>query len=148
MEQLSNEQIDAFINNGFIKVENAFPAELANECRAILWELTGCDPNNPASWREPVIRIGELAHEPFKRAANTKILHNAFDQLAGKGNWLQRATLGTFPIRFPNKEPAKDTGWHVDASFPGEDAGNYFKWRVNIHSKGRALLMLFFFFNL
>jgi len=65
--------------------------------------------------------------------------------LSGKGNWLPRVTLGSFPIRFPCKKPATDTGWHVDASFPGEDANNYFEWRVNIYSKGRALLMLFLF---
>ena len=83
--------------------------------------------------------------EPFKTAANTNILHNAFDQLAGKGNWLPRTTLGSFPIRFPHKAPATDTGWHVDASFPGDDVHNYLEWRINIQSKGRALLMLFLF---
>jgi hypothetical protein len=72
-------------------------------------------------------------------------LYSAFDQLAGKGNWLPRATLGSFPIRFPAKEPATDTGWHVDASFPGEIPGNYLEWRINVNSKGRALLMLFLF---
>ena len=78
-------------------------------------------------------------------AANTPVLHNAFDQLAGKGNWLPRTTLGSFPIRFPSKRTANDTGWHVDASFPGESTDNYFEWRININSKGRALLMLFLF---
>ena len=107
MEQLSKKQIDSFINNGFVKIENAFPREIADECRAILWKATQCDPDNPASWTQPVIRIGELGLEPFKKAANTAILHNAFDQLVGKDNWLPRDTLGSFPIRFPNKERAR-----------------------------------------
>jgi hypothetical protein len=81
----------------------------------------------------------------LKKAANTTILHNAFDQLVGKGNWLPRITLGSFPIRFPSNEKANDTGWHVDASFAGEDDNNYLEWRVNVHSKGRGLLMLFLF---
>jgi hypothetical protein len=144
-EKLSEEQIISFINNGYIKIENAFSAEIAAECLAILWKATQCDPDNPESWTQPVIRIGELGLEPFKRAANTKILHNAFDQLVGQDNWLQRHTLGSFPIRFPTKEQANDTGWHVDASFPGEDAANFFEWRINIHSKARGLLMLFLF---
>jgi hypothetical protein len=92
-----------------------------------------------------VIRIGELGLKPFKKAANTTILHNAFDELIGKNNWLPRETLGSFIIRFPGKEPAADTGWHVDASFPGDDDNNYLEWRININSKGRALLMLFLF---
>jgi len=145
MEQLSSDQINKFINDGFVKIENAFPAEIADECRAILWKATGCDPNDPESWTQPVIRIGEMGLEPFKKAANTTTLHAAFDQLAGKDNWLPRETLGSFPIRFPTKASADDTGWHVDASFPGATAHKYFEWRVNINSKGRALLMLFLF---
>ncbi|MGZ5135895.1 MAG: phytanoyl-CoA dioxygenase family protein [Flavitalea sp.] len=145
MEQLSPAEINSFINDGFVKIDNAFSTELADECRAILWQATQCDPNDTASWTQPVIRIGELEHEPFKQAANTQILHNAFDQLIGKGNWLPKGTLGSFPIRFPSKEPATDTGWHVDGSFPGENAKSYSEWRVNVNSKGRALLMLFLF---
>ena len=53
--------------------------------------------------------------------------------------------MGSFPIRFPGKFPADDTGWHVDASFPGADPMNYLEWRINVHSRGRALLMLFLF---
>jgi len=145
--QLSKQQIESFINDGFTKIDNAFPSEVADECRAILWKATGCDPDDPRTWVHPVIRIPELANEPFKKAANTPILHNAFDQLAGKGNWLPRITMGSFPIRFPSNQPANDTGWHVDASFPGDTADNYLEWRINIKSKARALLMLFLFSN-
>src|SRR5688500_17028267 len=144
-EQLTTDEINRFILDGYIKIEHAFPTERAEECRNILWKITGCDPDNPATWTEPVIRIGELGMEPFKKAANTGVLHRAFDQLAGKGNWLRRETLGSFPIRFPGNFPAGDTGWHVDASFPGANPGNYMEWRINIHSRGRALLMLFLF---
>jgi hypothetical protein len=145
LKTINNKQINCFIRDGFIKIENAFSTEIADECRTILWKKTKCDPNDPTNWTQPVIRIGELDNEPFKLAANTEILSNAFDQLAGKDNWHPKETLGSFPIRFPNKEPAKDTGWHVDASFPGMDATNYFEWRINVNSKGRALLMLFLF---
>ena len=145
MVQLSPEQITQFINDGYIKIEDAFPKEVADECLAILWKETGCDPNNPNTWTRPVIRIGELGFEPFKTAINTPILHKSFDQLAGKNNWLPRTTIGSFPIRFPCKDAATDTGWHVDASFPGEDENDYMKWRINVYSKGRALLMLFLF---
>lgn len=145
MENLTKFQISSFINDGFIKLDNAFPTAIADECRSILWKASGCDPDNPETWTQPVIRIGELALEPFKKAANTPALTNAFDQLVGKGNWHARNTLGSFPIRFPAKQKANDTGWHVDASFPGTDANNYFEWRINLHSKGRALLMLFLF---
>ena len=145
MKTLTTEQINDFINNGYIKLENAFSTEIANECLGILWQQTGCSPDDPETWMQPVIRIGELTDEPFLKAANTEILHSAFDQLVGENNWIPKESLGSFPIRFPSKEPAVDTGWHVDASFPGEDLGNYFEWRINVASKSRGLLMLFLF---
>lgn len=145
MRQLSTRQIEDFIREGFVKIENAFPAGVADACRAILWQATGCDPDDPATWTQPVIRIGEMGLPPFREAANTPALYAAFDQLAGKGRWLPRTTLGSFPVRFPCPEPAGDTGWHVDASFPGAMPDDYLEWRINIRSKGRALLMLFLF---
>src|ERR1044071_10213690 len=132
MGTLTTNQINNFIDDGFIKIENAFSRKIADECRAILWEAIRCDPNDSQGWTNPVVRIEEMALQPFQQAAHTAILHSAFDQLVGKGNWLPRKTLGTFAIRFPSKEPASDTGWHVDASFPEEDINNYFDWRIHI----------------
>ena len=145
MKELTKEQINSFINHGYIKIENAFSSEIASECRTILWKATKCDPDNPESWTQPVIRIGELGLEPFKKAANTLILQNAFDQLVGKDNWLPKLTLGSFPIRFPCRMAANDIGWHVDSSFAGEDINDYLEWRINVNSKARGLLMLFLF---
>ena len=44
-------------------------------------------------------------------------------------------------MRFPSDEDPGDAGWHADASFAGEDGS----WRLNVTSRGRALLMLFLF---
>lgn len=143
--QLTEQQIHQFIHDGYVKLPHAFSPALAAEARQILWKDTGCKPDDPSTWTQPVIRLGEYAQEPFRKAANTPVLHTAFDQLAGKGKWWPRQSLGTFPVRFPSPDAPGDTGWHVDASFPGEDPGNYLDWRVNIQSKGRALLMLFLF---
>ncbi len=145
MIALTTKQINNFINLGFIKIENAFPTKVADDCRTLLWKATGCDPHNPETWTQPVIRIGEMKDDVFKEAANTEILHNAYDQLAGKDNWWPGESLGSFPIRFPSNKPADDTGWHVDSGFPGDDANDFFTWRINVNSKGRALLMLFLF---
>ena len=145
MKACTTQQIERFINDGFVRIDQAFSIELADECRAVLWEKSGCDPNRPDSWQAPVIRIGDIDLPPFRKAANTPLLLSAFDQLVGKGNWLPRTSLGSFPLRFPVKSPAPDTGWHVDASFPGEDSNDFGRWRVNVFSKGRALLMLFLF---
>lgn len=144
-KKLSREQIQDFINYGYIKLEQAFSLELAEESRAILWKDTGCTPDDPTTWTEPVIRLGHYAQEPLRKAVNTPLLHTAFNQLVGKGRWIPRLSLGTFPIRFPSKEEPGDTGWHVDASYPGENQDDFSTWRINVYSKGRALLMLFLF---
>ena len=55
--------------------------------------------------------------------------------------------LGTFPIRFPSDADPGDDGWHIDTSFPPPqgEVSDFFQWRANVRSKGRALLMLFLF---
>jgi hypothetical protein len=52
--------------------------------------------------------------------------------------------MGTFPVRFPSTQSPGDDGWHIDTSFGG-DPSDFLSWRANVHSKGRALLMLFLF---
>lgn len=142
---LSQEQINQFVADGYIKLEQAFPSELAEEICQILWKDLDGQPDDPVSWQKPVIRLGDYADEPFRKAANTPALHAAFDQLVGTGRWKRRESLGTFPVRFPSNVDPGDTGWHVDASFPGDEPSDFFSWRINIFSTGRALLMLFLF---
>ena len=136
--------MDSFRDLGFVRMDDAFPRHLADEGRAILWRDSGCDPDDPSTWTKPVIRLGNYAQRPFVEAANTPALHEAFDRLVGRGRWIPRASLGTFPIRFPSPHDPGDAGWHVDASF-GTENPDFLTWRVNVASKGRALLMLFLF---
>src|SRR3954470_21174683 len=133
-----------FIDDGFIKIEKAYSTQLAEQCRDELWADIGLSPHEPENWTPPVIRVGSKSSPPFIEAANTPILHEAYDQLAGDRRWIVPKALGTFPIRFPSPESPGDDGWHVDMSF-GFGNPDFMSWRVNVHSKGRALLMLFLF---
>lgn len=141
---LSSVQIKHFIHQGFVRLDDAFPRSTADEARAILWRDTGCDRQDPATWTQPVIRLGMYSDKPFIDAANTPRLRQAFDQLVGPGRWLPCGSMGTFPVRFPSQEDTGDTGWHIDVSF-GWDDPDFLSWRANVASKGRALLMLFLF---
>jgi hypothetical protein len=136
--------VSGFIEDGFVRIPGAFAAATAADARAILWRDTGCSPTDASTWTRPVIRLGMYGQAPFVEAANTPILHAAFDQLVGAGRWLRRDSLGTFPVRFPSPDDPGDAGWHVDASF-GYDHPDFLEWRVNVQSRGRALLMLFLF---
>ena len=138
---LGCERLRRFVEDGFLHLERAFPAELAEECVDLLWRDLGCDRNDRATWTRPVVRLGDYAQEPFRRAASTPVLHAAFDELVGPGRWQPRGSLGTFPVRFPSAEDPGDAGWHADAGFHGDDGS----MRLNVVSRGRALLMLFLF---
>jgi hypothetical protein len=146
MPALSDAQIAQFIADGYVRLDHAFPETLATEARKILWADTGVDENDPATWTKPVIRLGHYGQQPFRDAANTPLLHEAFDQLVGQNRWVPQNTLGTFPVRFPSPEDPGDAGWHIDVSFGWEEnPADFLSWRANIMSKGRALLMLFLF---
>jgi len=134
-------QVEQFIDDGFIRIDNAFSPELAARCKAELWAEMGLSPERPQEWRQPVIRIAGKYTPPFEEVANTPRLHAAYNDLVGRGRWVPPKGLGSFPIRFPSTGSAGDDGWHVDVSF-GESP-DFMDWRVNISSRGRALLMLF-----
>jgi hypothetical protein len=147
---LSDAQVQQFIRDGYIRIDGAFPREVAEQACAIMWRDIPFDAHDSSTWTKPIIRLPGYGGGPFQQAVNTPILHAAFDRLVGKGRWEPRDGLGTFPVRFPHTDDPGDTGWHVDASFPGDDCDpherhDYSAWRVNVSSRGRGLLMLFLF---
>lgn len=138
---LSDEEVERFVSDGFVKVAGAFPPSTGERCLDELWAATRCARDDPRTWTKPVIRLGAFTSGPFVEAANTAKLHEAFDQLAGEGGWRPLTGLGTFPVRFPSRTDPSDDGWHVDASFFGTKG----EPRLSLRSRDRALLMLFLF---
>ncbi len=134
---LDNRHITQFINDGYVRIDNAFSEGDAARVRALLWQQIDADPDDPS----PVVRLGMQTHPDIVATANTPQLHAAYDALVGQGRWIRPGAIGTFPVRFPSPEDPGDTGWHVDMSFGTEDP-DFLNWRVNITSDHRALLML------
>jgi hypothetical protein len=134
--------VEAFLRDGFVKIEGAFDERTAEECAALLWRETGCDPEDPATWTKPVHWVGDMAQPPFAAAAGTPLLRAALDLLVGRGRWVPRRSLGSFPLRFPHPDEPDDAGWHIEGSYRPEGEGWPF---ANVRSRGRALLMLFLF---
>jgi hypothetical protein len=138
---LTTEAIDRFVTEGFVRVDGAVDKGVAGACRDELWAATGYDRHDPKTWTDTLVRIEWMGTSPFRTAANSPPLLQAFDQLVGPGRWVPRKGLGTFPLRFPGHGGGNDDGWHVEAGYAGADG----RWRVNLRSRGRALLMLFLF---
>lgn len=124
--------IDRFISDGFVKIDGAFDRELGLRCQDQLWKATSLDPADPASWTESLVRVTAMATPEFTASV--------LDTLVGPGGWRPRLGMGTFPLRFPSSDAPREAGWHVEASFYDADGP-----RLNLVSRGRALLMLFLY---
>jgi hypothetical protein len=150
MRALSDAQVKQFIRDGFVRIDRAFPREIADEARAILWRDTGCDPRDPTTWTKPVIRLGGYSQEPFMKAQSTRcsIRHSTNLSAKGVGDVAQtleasRYACLTWTIL------AIPAGISMSA-FRGDDCdpnepNDFSSWRANVTSRGRALLMLFLF---
>lgn len=134
--------VSRFIEDGFVKLEGVVAPLVAEHCARLLWRETGCDPDDPDTWTEPVHWVGDMAQGPFAAAPNSPYLHHAYDLLVGPGRWLPRYSLGSFPLRFPHEEEPDDAGWHIEGGYLPDGETWYF---TNLRSRGRALLMLYLF---
>lgn len=140
--------VEDFVRDGFVRITAAFSSALAARCRALLWDQMTPAEDDPGSRSRPVIRLGYQEGGPFAEAVNSAKLRAAFDAVVGQGRWEPRSSVGTFAVRFPSPDPPGDDGWHIDGSFPPPDPAQEddpFAWRVNLASRGRALLLLMLF---
>ncbi len=131
-----------FLDEGFLAVRGAIAPDVTAACADLLWAETGCDREDPTTWTQPVIWVGDMAAPPFVEAASAPAVVVALDALVGPGRWVPRRSLGSFPLRFPHREEPDDAGWHIEGSYlpEGRTTGH-----ANVCSKDRALLLLFLF---
>lgn len=55
--QLRQEQIDFFIQNGWLKLSNCFTKEQAEDLQSTLWTRLGMDPNDMSTWSVSILTI-------------------------------------------------------------------------------------------
>ena len=142
---LSADEISHFVADGYVAVRGAIPPDVTRACQDIIWaELAshGLRRDDPATWTRPVLRINTPSGLPFTAAGSTRRGNEACDQLLGAGRWIRHPGVGgTIPVRFPSPDDPGDAGWHIEASYTGDD-GNP---RVSLRSRGRGLLALYLF---
>jgi hypothetical protein len=114
--------LDTFISDGYVKVEQAATREVSDAARALLWQRLGIAPDDPSQWLAPVMWTSDMTGEgPFGELARSPRLSAALDEICGSGGWRPRGALGNIPVRFPVSPPADDRGWHIDANTPQAD---------------------------
>jgi hypothetical protein len=137
-------RIDDFLADGFVVARGAVPPDVVHACVDVLDDelrARGVDPRDPATWPAPVVRLPCPQGPAFTAAGHSPALGVLYDALLGAGRWLPPDGVGgTVPVRFPVPGDPGDAGWHIDGSYEVE--GRY--W-VNVHSRYRALLVLFLF---
>ncbi|KAA0095951.1 mitomycin antibiotics/polyketide fumonisin biosynthesis protein [Mycolicibacterium sp. P1-18] len=114
--------IDGFAENGFVKIEEAAPREVAEAAQRKLWNRIPMAPDRPESWTEPVVWAADLRGDgPFGVIAGSRRVADALDAICGVDGWQPRGSLGNVPVRFPVPPVADDRGWHVDLNTPLPD---------------------------
>uniref|UniRef100_A0A7S3PRB8 Phytanoyl-CoA dioxygenase n=2 Tax=Aplanochytrium stocchinoi TaxID=215587 RepID=A0A7S3PRB8_9STRA len=147
MTIFSDSEIESFIRNGFVTLRNAFPRDVAIECREILWSILKHERNiikeDPETWTEERVGLKNIFRNsdgpPWSKVFTERLLTAIDELLGGRSKWSPEALgCGWWVINFPMKlEPPWGAcgNWHVDGSF--------FKHKVD--SKEQGLLPIFLF---
>lgn len=131
--------VDAFVTDGFVRIEQAAPREVADAARAALWRQLGLSSEDPAGWSMPVRWAADLTGAgPFGEIVRSAKLAAALDQICGVGGWSPRGSLGNIPVRFPIAPTIDDRGWHIDANTLAPDGS----WGVSNRPQTMLLLTL------
>ncbi|KAF2738021.1 hypothetical protein EJ04DRAFT_460382 [Polyplosphaeria fusca] len=123
--QLSQEQIDFFMENGWIKLENCFSREQAAELQETLWTRLGMDPNDMSTWHTErtnmpwfkSFSISTLA--PKAWGGICSLLGGAARVNPTASTWKDGfiVNLGTPAGHNTVIKPQSLKGWHVDGDF-------------------------------
>lgn len=142
---LSEEEIAAFITDGYVTIRGAIKAEVARACRDVIWselEKRGVRRDDRSTWTAPVVRVPCPGGGPFIDAGTAPLVQEARDQLLGPGRWLRhRGVGGTVPVRFPSEEDPGDIGWHLDGGLKTDQG----QLQINIRSQQMGMLTLYLF---
>ncbi|EGN98484.1 hypothetical protein SERLA73DRAFT_161227 [Serpula lacrymans var. lacrymans S7.3] len=123
---LTPEQIDFFMENGYVVIKNAFSREKSAEWTKDMWTRLGYDPNDKSTWPKDKDRINMPSHNredvsyfaPKAWGAMLELLGGE-DRIAERSGWWGDSfivNLGSDEIE-RQKEPVdpKDLdNWHVD----------------------------------
>ncbi|EED81036.1 predicted protein [Postia placenta Mad-698-R] len=124
---LSKEQVDFFMENGYVVIKQGFTKEKAAEWTKNMWTRLGLDPNDKSTWDR------ERIHMPWhKRESVATFAPKAWDAiqdlLGGEERIDEQSSswgdsfivnLGTPELEGPDKHvaPKELDNWHVDGDF-------------------------------
>jgi hypothetical protein len=98
---MTETEVQSFITKSFVRIDAAFARETADAGRAILWERTGCDQNDPATWRKPAVRPAITVGCPFQWLSTLRSFTTPSTASSGSNAGFPERALGLSPFGFP-----------------------------------------------
>lgn len=143
LQELTPEQIDWFIEHGWIRLENCFTPDQAEVVSADIWTRLGLSPTDKTTWTKE--RINMPWHREFDVSQFAPKAWDAICDLVGgesriaeeNRTWKDGAIVNFGTVEGEGKDihPTQLTGWHVD--------GDFFVHYLNSPEQGLLVIPLF-----
>lgn len=125
---LTQEEKEHFLNNGWIKIPQAFTADQAAEVTKDVWTRLGMDPNDKATWHTPWTNMPShrafdaATFAPRAWAAVCELLGGEARVTPGSRSWRDSLIVNLGSPGAPRPPPQRQHlrglhGWHVDGDF-------------------------------
>jgi len=138
----ASEEIEFFIESGYVILRGAFTARQAAAACECVWkrmeQKAGILKSDPATWPDKY-DIEEHLYDPKVQECFTDRLADAIGQLVGQSRWRGNRNWGLWPVNFhfgsskPYDFPTE--GWHID--------GNWFRHTIDSPKQGLLVIGLF-----
>jgi hypothetical protein len=120
---LTKSEIGHFLKKGYVILRNCFPKEAAAPWVAAAYQKMGCDPRDPATWKQEKVAlpgtdsviVADLAPRAWKGICS---LVGGEDRVLG--GVLKQSWSNSFVVKFPCGDPEaanvpmRDRHWHKD----------------------------------
>lgn len=134
---LSHEQVEFFVEEGYLLLEETFARDVAERVLAEIWKLAELNPDDPKTWKQSRAVIPKVIESDDVRAMYTPRFLGALDDLVGEGRWGMGRSTGYLLYNLPgyDKGQWQLTGGHVD--------GGWFHHRLISREQAAVALPLF-----
>lgn len=121
LKVLTPDEVDQFIEHGYVMLPEAFPRTVAAAIREAVLGKFNVREDDRSTWPARMHHLCDsFPGEPFMSAI-TKRFTDAVDDLVGEGRWEPLQNLGWWPCIFPGYDTGEwapiEESWHVDGGF-------------------------------
>jgi hypothetical protein len=120
---LSKEQIDHFLQRGYVVIPDCFSREFAEEWTTAAFRRLGYDPRNPSTWEQEIVHMPASERLPMQEIA-PKAWQAACQLLGGEERVMPCSWGNSMIVNFrkgadvPWQSPSPQSGgWHKDGDF-------------------------------